>query len=178
MKLLKQALAVLGAVVVIAAIAALVTPKTAHALVATMVEVVNTAEKPATTEDISKAASQIVELFCTNSETTPCTVVKSNEGPGAGGPTFTVPAGQNFVITSVDIFADFSSPSGLGEAQIDLCSTAGCFEREGWIITQPGEAHFQYPSGIVIAPGSTLSAFFVNASPFSAFILRGYLTSM
>ena len=42
MKLLKQAMAVLGTVVVIAMIVALVTPKTAHAIVATAVYVMNT----------------------------------------------------------------------------------------------------------------------------------------
>jgi hypothetical protein len=41
MRLLKQAMAVLGTVVVIAAIAALVTPKMAHAIIATAVQVVN-----------------------------------------------------------------------------------------------------------------------------------------
>lgn len=47
MKLLKQALAVLGTVVVVAVIVALVTPKTAHALIATAVQVVNTVSNPA-----------------------------------------------------------------------------------------------------------------------------------
>jgi hypothetical protein len=52
MKLLKQALAVLATVVVIAVIAAVVTPKTAHAIVATAVQVVNTAAAPALVSNI------------------------------------------------------------------------------------------------------------------------------
>ena len=55
MKLLKQAMAVLGTVVVITIIAALVTPKTAHALVATMVQVVNTTANPASILDADAA---------------------------------------------------------------------------------------------------------------------------
>lgn len=46
MRLLKQAMAVLGTVVVIAMMAALVAPKPVHGLVATMVQVVNTSTNP------------------------------------------------------------------------------------------------------------------------------------
>lgn len=51
MKAMKQAMAVLGTVVVIAAIVALVTPKTAHAIVATAVQVVNTSANPIPTPE-------------------------------------------------------------------------------------------------------------------------------
>ena len=65
MKLLKQAMAVLGTVVVIAVIAALVTPKTAHALVATMVQVVNTSTSPVPTKRVDNPAQQPFQFFVT-----------------------------------------------------------------------------------------------------------------
>jgi hypothetical protein len=49
MRLLKQAVAILGTVVVIAVIAAVVTPKTAHAIIATAVQVVNGPANPVPT---------------------------------------------------------------------------------------------------------------------------------
>jgi hypothetical protein len=60
MRLLKQAMAVLGTVVVIAAVVALVTPKTAHAIVATAVQVVNTSANPVPVASVSIPAVQIV----------------------------------------------------------------------------------------------------------------------
>jgi hypothetical protein len=51
MRLLKQALAFLGAMVVVAMIAALVAPKAVHAVVAALVQVVNTANNPVATYD-------------------------------------------------------------------------------------------------------------------------------
>lgn len=47
MRLLKQALAVLGTVALVAVIAVVVTPKAAHAIVATMVDVARNEENPA-----------------------------------------------------------------------------------------------------------------------------------
>jgi hypothetical protein len=51
MRLVKQALAVLGSVVVVATIVTLLAPKTVHAIVATAVEVMNTSANPVPTYD-------------------------------------------------------------------------------------------------------------------------------
>ena len=59
MKLVKQAMTVLGILVVITAIVALVTPKTAHAIVATMVEIV-----PGGTTHVGTTESNLVSLVC------------------------------------------------------------------------------------------------------------------
>jgi hypothetical protein len=98
MKLLKQALAVLGSVVVIAIIAALVTPKTAHALVATAVEVVNTASQPVPTQPVH--ARQAVYLACqltvTSTTAGACTLNdNTTHSP------YTVPLGKRLVFDSV-----------------------------------------------------------------------------
>jgi hypothetical protein len=66
MKLLKQAMAGLGTVVVIAVIAALVTPKTAHAIVATAVNVVNPSATPVPTSNVGPTNEPFYVRLCTN----------------------------------------------------------------------------------------------------------------
>jgi hypothetical protein len=70
MKLLKQAMVVLGTVVVIATIAALVTPKAAHAIVASLVQVVNTPSQPIPNRDVDNPANEPFQAtFCIDSGT-------------------------------------------------------------------------------------------------------------
>jgi hypothetical protein len=64
MRLLKQAMAVLGAVVVIAVIVVLVTPKTAHAVIATLVQVVNTSAQPVPILNASAANEPFFASLC------------------------------------------------------------------------------------------------------------------
>lgn len=152
MRLLKQAMAVLGTVVVIALLVALVTPKTAHAIIATAVQVVNTSANPAATLDNSKAASQIVELVClvaSAEQTTSCEQeTAANEFSG-----FMVPAGQTLIITSVDIQ---TGPAGPGFAAVDLSQKPGG-PREEWVVPSTNTTQLQFPSsGIPISSGSSL----------------------
>jgi hypothetical protein len=102
MKLLKQAMAVLGTVVVIAAVVALVTPKTAHAIVATAVQVVNTAASPI---PVDSDGRNVVHL--SYYETMPAGTTYSAGTSGFGNPLsgYIVPAGKRLVIDSVSIFA-------------------------------------------------------------------------
>jgi hypothetical protein len=81
MKLLKQALAVLGTVVVIAVLVALVTPKTAHAVIATAVQVVNTSAQAVPVKDVDAPGRNVfqLELFPgLNGFTVPTTVNNQN----------------------------------------------------------------------------------------------------
>jgi hypothetical protein len=55
MRILKQAVGVLGALVIVIAIAALAIPKTAHAIIATAVQVVNTSANSVPTSDAGAA---------------------------------------------------------------------------------------------------------------------------
>ena len=94
MRLLNRALAVVGTVVVVAAIAALVTPKMAHAFVATLVQVANTPSQPVPITDIHEPALNAFQDTCfavllrTSSAT--CNFQ-------------TVPAGKRLVIEDADI---------------------------------------------------------------------------
>jgi hypothetical protein len=109
MRLLKRALAVLGTVVLIATIAALVTPKTAHAVVATLVQVQNGPANPVPTSmatHLGQPSSNVVNLvsgfnfFSTNE------ALFSFTDDRTDSPTFSqqyvVPAGQKLVITDIE----------------------------------------------------------------------------
>jgi hypothetical protein len=166
-------MAVLGTVIVIAVIAALVTPKTAHAVVATMVDVVNTSANPAATLDNTKAASQILELICPDTapgEHFACEIQNADNGVSA----FTVPGGQTFIITSVDVIP-FTPAAGI----IDLLLRQNGSGRERWYVPGTNTTLLQFPtSGIPISSGSTLSLTVVlDSSTGAALRIHGYLTS-
>lgn len=184
MRLLKQAVGGLGTLVVVLVIAALVMPKATRAIVSTLVTVVNTATNPATTEDISKAGSQIVELLC-------------EANPGASGAitsclpqlasgileltAFTVPAGQTFVITSIDI-RPFTPGPGINIIFLAQSNSLGTQVRnptDGYVVPNTNTTQLQFPtSGIAISSGSTLSLLSAFESAGGvAVTLHGYLTS-
>lgn len=107
MKLLKQAMALLGSVVVIAVLVALVTPKTAHALVATLVQVVNTPSQPVPTWRTDNDGRSVVRL--SYGEFMPAGTVISEGKPlldTVSGLAYTVPAGERLVIDNVSLLAD------------------------------------------------------------------------
>jgi hypothetical protein len=99
MRLLKQALTVLGTVVVIAIIAALVTPQTAHAIIATAVQVVNTSANPVPVVSGDNPARQAValtvNLFIPDGQIAGSLSFSDSNGP------YTVPAGTRLVIDSL-----------------------------------------------------------------------------
>jgi hypothetical protein len=190
MRLLKQAVAVLGSVVVITVIVALVTPKTAHAVIATAVQVVNSVANPAGTEDVSRAASQIVELACVNFSGQPGAIFGcfpvipfSATINGLNG-AYTVPPNQNFVITSVEVDPSQSVTGNilvvLQQATPQVSGFAG---REGWTVNAATTTVLDFPtSGIVFPSGVSISmSAFYEASPSPGsdpkIVVRGYLTT-
>jgi hypothetical protein len=176
MKLLKQAMAVLGTVMVVAIIAALVTPKTAHAIVATLVEVVNTTANPAITQDTSKQASQILTLYCpSTSSLMPC--YQLDEQGVLSTIQYTVPSTSHYVITSIDF-----EPNGLGTAQNRLALTNNYDTTHTYYFIQINNVtNFNITQlsfiGLVIGP--TTKPAIVNQVGFSegSIWLHGYLTA-
>ncbi len=90
MRLLKQAVGVLGTLIVVIAIAAVVMPKAAHAIVATLVQVVNTSANPVPTLATDALSAFDVTNSCLFGGGNFCGVE----------PLYTVPAGQIAVIES------------------------------------------------------------------------------
>jgi len=110
MRLLKQALAGLGAFVVFAAIAALVAPQHAHAVAAALVQIV-----PGTTTHVGQDEGQLVSLKCELGKAF-CQSLDSAGNLAAGA--YEVPAGFTLVITDYG-FEEFGLGSLTGQFACD-----------------------------------------------------------
>lgn len=180
MKLVKRLLMGAGAVALAGILVLALVPKKARAAVATLVLVSNTQANPAGTEDISKAASQIVELLCYDFTSALNQNQCGQQGPQetfSGTTAFTVPQGQNFVITSVDLTPD-AGGTGVCSAilsQLIQGTTSETIAREEWFVPTSTSTEFQFaPSGIVIGSGASL---FNESSSCAKMTIHGYLTA-
>jgi hypothetical protein len=129
------------------------------------VHVANPATAPVLTLDISKSASQHLQLIC-GPNYGGCTV------PG-GSALYVVPAGQNFVVTSVDILT--TGGGGNSDLSITTSSLAGgsWYVPNSLSLTQS----FQYPSGIMYPAGFAFNSPSVSFSAnFFLAWLNGFLT--
>jgi hypothetical protein len=97
MRLLKQAFAVLGALVVLAFIVAFVAPKKAHALAAALVQIV-----PGSTTHVGQNESNLVSLVCLS----PTGFCQAQDSSGnIASSTYQVPSGSTLVITDYEFYA-------------------------------------------------------------------------
>ena len=165
MTVMKRILMGISATVLAALLLTLIFPKTGHALVATLVQVTNSATAPALTLDVSKSASQHVELTCQIPINSFLCAINS------GSTAYVVPPGQNLVVTSVDILAAQG-----GIANLILYNTF--IPVAQWYVPADTLTHsFQYPSGIVFTAGAVFdSKSVVASSNVVEAILIGYLT--
>jgi hypothetical protein len=150
---------VLGGTAVAVSLLTFTAPRAAHALAVALVQVTNTAAAPAITQDVSKLASQNVQLLCLSSFN--CTQILPD---GSSGGPYVVPSGSHLVVTTVQI-----NTTGSTSTQLEQPGGA----RVSWTLNAAGSFQFQYPSGIVISSGSTL---FMNFQPDKTY-LTGYLVS-
>src|SRR5580658_7509206 len=151
-RIAKMLVVILGAAL-LAVVGTTFNPRTAHGLVAALVQVSNSPAAPANTLNASRLASQNVQLVC---------VGTSNCSP-------TLPDGSSpptpHIITA-----------GSGSAQMDQANSSGESTRGTWTFAAGGSFQFQYPSGIVLSSGSDVSVNGVTP-PFEEAILSGYLVN-
>jgi hypothetical protein len=162
----KMPAVILGAAF-LAAVATMFNPRTAHGLVAALVQVSNSPAAPAITQDVSRLASQNVQLLCVG--TSNCSQILPDGSSPV--PTYIVPAGSSLVITTVQI-----NTAGSGSVQMNQANSSGESTRASWTFAAGGSFEFQYPSGIVLSSGSDLSVSGVTP-PFEEAILSGYLVN-
>jgi hypothetical protein len=158
-----------GAMALAVTLLILAAPKAAHAIVATLVQVANTSANPAITQDVSKLASQSVELVCLPNVI--CGQVLPN---GSIVSNYSVPAGSSLIVTTIQMNTILTGINTVQLAQLVAGSSAPV--RGTWVLNGPGTFEFQYPSGIAIASGQEF--FFVggqNDNDHSYLI--GYLVS-
>lgn len=93
MKLLKQAMAVLGTILTIVLILAIVSPKTAHAIAATLVQI-----EPNGTTHVLQNETQLVNLYCLYTYS-PAGCAELDASGNLASAAYVVPAGYTLVVT-------------------------------------------------------------------------------
>jgi hypothetical protein len=167
---------VLGGAAVLVVVLTLAVPRAAHAVVAALVEVVNTTANPAVTQDTSKAASQIVHLTTLGkAAVAPAVMTPLHQyiTGGTFGPAYVVPAGQNFVITSIEASAQTASGNYL-----NLYDNTTLGQREFWYFPNAGTSQLVFPSGLVFPAGTPVYVYIGGVNTTQMFVdLHGYLTA-
>ena len=178
MRITKRILSVGGAPIV-AGVLILSIPRAAHAVVAALVQVTNTASNPVITQTVGQQAGQSIQIACDN-----FSAICSQWGQATVAP-YTVPPGQFLVITAVD----GTSASGNTPCQVPHPVSVAGQLFIGRLITPQflgyfvlgGTAsfHASYPSGVAFGPGVTLNLEDLATSETCNDTVRmyGYLTS-
>jgi hypothetical protein len=168
MKLLKQALGVLGALVVLAVIVAFLAPKEAHALAAALVQIV-----PGTTTHVGQNESRLVSLRCLAE---PGCFSLDPAGEISSPTLYVVPSGYTLIVTDWEwVYTDKGTPGNLVENQL-VNASGGDLVFSLALIASGGGAftHEHYESGIRVGSGATIEDFFAaNGAGFGA--IQGYL---
>ena len=148
---------------------ALISPRAVHALVATLVQVVNTTSRPGSTIDNSKTAQMNVELQCNQPDIRPgiCQPIRPSDAGDVGG--YVVPAGYTLIVTSIDFV-----PGPV--AQFNLLQSLDYFlhttnVRESFAVPPGASPHLKFPTGIAFGPGNTIGE---SGNWFQVGTLRGY----
>ena len=137
------------------------------------VNVANAITAPVPVLDISHSASHHVSLDCFVSASASVGAICSDQSTGAVTP-YVVPAGQNLVVTSVDI-----TNAGLpNRVVLVLPGSSSSLLAGSWSVPDNLTHSFQYPSGIVFPAGYSFSIQSFNLDILNSLaILHGFLTS-
>jgi hypothetical protein len=171
MRLLKEALGVLGALLILAVIAAFVAPKQVRAVAATLVQIV-----PGNTTHIGQTESRLISLRCLIGNAY-CSTLDA-EG-NLSSTAYVVPAGYTLIVTDYEWEAFGQSPGLVSDS---LFNAAGQ-ELNGSLAvptqantTKPYQAygHEHYTTGFRVGSGVTLLDFQANNSNGGS-LVEGYL---
>lgn len=172
MRLLKEALGVLGALVIVAVIVAFLAPKRTHALVAALVQIV-----PGTTTHVGQNESQLVSLVC-ELGTEYCVAVDPQGNYSSTA--YAVPSGYTLIITDWQWEVTGATPgvrwadhlytvSSLGLPLGTLVNSYATPDQNGATY-----AHERFATGIRVGSGATIADIRADDGTGDAFI-QGYL---
>jgi hypothetical protein len=180
---LPKSVASFGAVALAAGVFTLAVPRAAHSFAAALVQVSNTAASPAITQSANGQAAQLVHLATENCEgyLGGGFLEISPAGTFASNAYFVVPTNppQSLVITDMDFTQDpTAGPNTFGLGNV-MPPNQNNLVVERWNLSGGATSHFQYRSGIVFGPGSTLTLVPLTQGncPGTVVDLHGYLTS-
>jgi hypothetical protein len=169
----------MGAGAIALAVLILTAPRAAHAIVATLVQVTNTAANPAIAQDVSKMASQNVLLIGPAVGLPPHSyAVLQQQFPNGtiSALPFVVPVGQSLVVTTID----FYPLQGGGGAGVNFVGISGLVSKtvfEEFYVTNAITSQLQFPNGFVFPAGeSVVASNFLSPVPMNL-LVHGYLTA-
>jgi hypothetical protein len=175
MDLLRKTVISVGALATAAALLSLASTKTAHAYTEEPVIILNPVIHPAIVEEVPHFASHLV-LLCSNTLQSNTVPQFFQFSPGGGcyqaTAPYPVPAGQSLVITAIDIF---DGNDTYLTTQVEILGPTGAYGV--WKVQGSASSEFQYPSGIVVPSGTTLSLNLNGSNEPIQVILHGYLTT-
>ncbi len=172
MTLVKRAAAVLGTVLAIALMVAIVSPKTAHAVAAALVQIV-----PGTTTHMGQNEGQLVMLQCTASNDGSCYLINSNAEFTVTS--YVVPSGYTLIVTDWEYSAQLGGAAGeMSFDNLYVTLSGGAREIVGsQAVTASGGyvyMHERYETGIKVASGYGLGDTLALYNGGMAY-LQGYL---
>lgn len=170
-KLAKQLLMTLGALAAVGVLLSLSVPRAVHAAVAALVQVVNTPANPVPSDEVSLSAAQTVGIQCQMGANAICAQILP--GGAVATTAYSVPSGQNLVITEIDVTTQVgSAPCFFGIVPVN--TSTGRAISQDVVFPSDGLTHqFSFRNGIVWPPSSLIQQFGCNDLDT---ILRGYLT--
>jgi hypothetical protein len=171
MQVLKRLLMGFGSILAAALLLALAAPKSAHALVAALVQVTNTPANPVPVVDVQRAAQQSVELECNPAEQ----ICYQIQPDGSNNNTaWVVPSGMHYVVSDVEVTSETAPGYITSVFDVQWTVPSGATHAEGWqVLSNGATTEFQFPSGIIVVSGSTVGC--QAAGPIGFAFVRGYL---
>ena len=131
-QILKRLLMGFGSILAAALLLAVAAPKSAHAIVAALVQITNTTANPVPVLDVRAAAAQNVELACTFT-TGYC--VQINPDGSFVDAAWVVPAGMQYVITDLEISSAMSTGVTTTIFGVQWTPPGGSLRLERWSVT-------------------------------------------
>jgi hypothetical protein len=167
-----------GAATLAAGVLTVAVPQAAHAVAAALVQVTNTSASPAITQNVPTLAAQLVDLVNAATPSPGVAVPFYSVSPaGNFNLGYSIPGNESLVITAVDITPSSCTPTSYAGIT-SLAITVNGSERKSWSVAGQAITHFAYPSGIVLAAGSTPAIVNPGGGPCTVLVeLYGYLTA-
>lgn len=170
-----------GATLLAAGLITFTNPKAVHAVAAALVQVTNTAANPVVTQSVGPQAGNMVHLTCELANAPGHTTFCFSVSPaGVEDPaSYTVPAGQSLVITAADLTPAVANCPSFTFLLLSTDGLQTIFRAT--TLNSIATTHFTYPSGVVVASGTTPLAAVTtpscNAMSLADSDFYGYLTA-
>jgi hypothetical protein len=181
MRVSKRVMITAGSFLLAAALGFVLFPNAAHGIVAALVQVTNTAANPVPISDITKSPAQIVNLNCDQADAVIGSLLicaPIDPATGVESSPFTVPAGQHFVITSIELNPTGSQPGVI----FYEVGSLGLVGRAGMSVLAGSVLQLRYTgAGLVFGPGTQFGFSGINSTPTGypedQITVEGYLTA-